>query len=229
MESQHPRPTYSRKKLVGKLTTGFIGWAVELVSIPVKFVGAAVIICGRVLSAATAGGKAELRDADSAYHVLLNLLLITSFCWSGYQYGQLAASNVDQLAFISGPRAAFAVGLGLSSLTQLIQARALRQNSPQKAYAKFSETQNRRLDEEQLEDLIDLAQANGKRYNSAGMFKLRMFGMFAMAAWATEGIVQGMAADWSTPWFQLQNAGVLAGVVVLTFLFELLAAMDEEN
>ena len=218
----------TRIEFVRKLVTSIIKWVIEIASIPFMFLGTLIIYIGRLVTSATGGGRVTLRDTDGPYNACLNLMLLTSLAWSGWQYGKLSDGYLSGLSWMP-IWGGFAVGIGLSTLTQLIQARALRMSTPAKAYEKFTQNAKQRLNEESLEGLVDVAQAHGKRYNSAGMAKLRMFGLFAIAAWIAEFVVQSLNASWAKPWFSVGNLGVFAGVVVATFMFELMAMLDQEG
>lgn len=192
------------------------------------FLGTLIIYIGRLVTSATGGGRVALREGDGPYNACLNLMLLASLAWSGWQYGELVAGYLSALSWMP-VWGGFAAGVGLSTLTQLIQARALRMSTPARAYEKFTRNAKQRLNEETLGDLVDVAQAHGKRYNSAGMAKLRMFGLFAIAAWIAEFVVQSLNAVWAKPWFSVGNLGVFAGVLVATFMFELMAMLDQEG
>jgi len=218
----------TRIQFVRRLAISFIRWIIEIASIPLMFVGALIIQSGRLVTSATGGGQAALRDTDGPYNFCLNLMLLASLAWSGWQYGALADGYFSSLLWMPA-WGGFAVGVGLSTLTQLIQARALRMSTPTKAYDNFSRNARRRINEEELDPLVDIAQAHGRSYNSAGMTKLRMFGIFAIAAWVAEFVVQALNASWALPWFSVGNLGVFAGVLVATFMFELMAMLDQEG
>lgn len=205
-----------------------IKWAIEIASIPLIFAGSLIIYLGRLATAATGPSRVALRDSDGPYNVCLNALLLASLAWSGWQYGELIAGALATLAWVPS-WGAFAVGIGLSTFTQLIQARALRENTPSKTYDRFAANRRERLQEGVLDGLVDVAQAHGKRFNSAGMARLRMFGAFAICSWAAEFIIQALNAGWVAPWFSLGNLAVLACVIVGVFMFELMAMLDQEG
>jgi hypothetical protein len=198
----------------------------DIISIPLKVVSIVILRVGGLLISATGG---EASSSESVQVVLIRLILIAIFCFNSFQYStQIAAfaASISWLPVWGG----FVIGAILNAITQLLQARVLRKDVLAKKEAAFGRVARARISEDQMEGLVDVAQAKARQYNRSEMLKLQVMGVFAAGAWAIEFFIMASSPimTWAKPWFNFANIPTAILTVIFSFAFEVFAQMDEE-
>lgn len=220
-------PAESRKLVFFGVIRGITNWIIEAVSMPLWMLSIVILRVGGVLIELT-GGKASAREGLDA--VALRGILIALFIYGAIQYSQQAGAVAASISWLP-TWGGLLIGMSLNVATQILQARALRKDRLQDKKDAFYMASERRIHDDEMEDLVDIAKARAKQYNRSEMAKFRVMGFFAFGAWLAEAWVMGSspAIPWVSPWFSFPNLFSLILSVALTFAFEVFAQMDEES
>lgn len=219
-------PKASRRFVLLKIASGIANGIIDFVSMPLKMLSIAILRVGGLLIEMT-GGKAS--DNESLNAVVIRGILVALFLYSASQYSAMAAAIALTIPWLPS-WGGIIIGLLLNLVTQILQARALRRDSLSEKERAFKSVAKQRIDEDQIEHYVDIAQAKAKQFNRSEMLKFRVMGLFACGAWLAEFWVMGSnpVIPWASPWFNFANIPCLVLTVVLAFAFEVFAQMDEE-
>lgn len=218
----------SGPELAGRIAKNILEWAYSLVKVPSMIAGGFVILGGRLLMAATGSNQPiELKATDGPVDCVIYGLMIGSFGYSAYQWAEVlpALTGVEVTGFLR-----YLGGALGSGFTQIIQARALRRDwLPIKAAMAKNYSQYARIQDSEMDRLVDAARIRAKEYNSAEVRRIGFMGLIAITSWLIEFFVQFYGTQIPSNWLSFGLIGAVLQALFFTAFFELLVMLQEDR